>query len=142
MTDAIGQLKNGTVASVVQRATPGNRGPDGLIVWSYRHDVVIGLECILRSRKIEGKKRGAAKYIADNYPDFDRLKRDADNSLAVSIVSWRRLFKEKNVPESEDFQQRQSEFFERHGELSPAEMFELGKQHLALAAELTTRAVF
>jgi hypothetical protein len=26
LTDAIGQLKNGTVASVVQRATPGNRG--------------------------------------------------------------------------------------------------------------------
>jgi hypothetical protein len=118
--------------------------PDGLIVWSYRHDVVIGLECILRSRKIRKikGKDGAAEYIADNYPDFERLKRDADNSLAVSIVSWRRHFKEKNVPESEDFQQRQSEFFERHGDLPPAEMFELGKQHLALAAQLTTRAVF
>jgi hypothetical protein len=140
LMDAIGQLRNGTVADVVRSSRIG-RGPDGLVVWSYRHEVVIGLECILKSGKMKGKK-AAAQHIADNYEPFHRLKRDTNDSLKKSILSWRRYIHDKKVPESEDFQKRQREFFEQHSGLSSAEMYALGEQLLAEAAEHTLKAVF
>jgi hypothetical protein len=142
LADAIGQLKNGTVADVVRPTPAGGRGPDGIVPWSLRHEVVIGLKCILGKMKTKGK---AAKYIADRYPVFDRLKRNPEASLASSILSWRRRIDDGAVPEeAEDILAHERRFFAQYGgeNRSPAEMFALGEQLLAQAAERTTRAVF
>ena len=120
------------------------RGPDGIVPWSLRHEVVIGLECFLTSKKFKTKKK-AAKHIADNYPVFDRLKRDPGESLTTSILSWRRCIDDGDVPEeAEDFLEHERRFFAQHGgeNRSPAEMFALGERLLAQAAERTTKAVF
>lgn len=143
LTDAIGQLRNGTVADVVRHTPAGREGPDGLIVWSLRADVVIGLECILRSGKMK-KLEDAAKHIEKNYPAFNRLKRHPERSLKTSILSWRRRINDGMVPEAEDVLAHQCTFFELHrgDNCSPAEMFALGKRLLAEAAERTPKAVF
>jgi hypothetical protein len=153
LADAIGQLKNGIVADVV-RPTPGvGRGPDGIVVWSLRHEVVKGLELI---RGKMGTIEKAAKYIADNYPgfdrlkrnpkaSFDRLKRNRKASLAKAILSWRRRIYDGDVPEAEvDTLAHHRSFFEQYGSenRSRAEMFALGKRLLDQAAERTTKAVF
>jgi hypothetical protein len=140
LADAIGQLRNGTVADVVRPTPAGGRGPDGTMVWSLRAEVAIGLECILRSQKMN--KKEATEYIASKYPVFNNLKRDPQGSLTKSMLSWRRHINEKKVPESEDFQRHQREFFEQHGNRPPAEMFALGEHLLAQAAERTAKAVF
>src|SRR6516165_3887979 len=65
---------------------------DSQVIWNYRCYVVIGLECIVRSGKM--KLQEAARYIAKEYPVFNRLKRNPSDSLATSIISWRRYFDE------------------------------------------------
>jgi hypothetical protein len=140
LADAIGQLRNGTVADVVRLTRAGGRGPDGIVAWSLRAEVDKGLECILRSGKMKTIEK-AAKYIADNY-DFDRLKRNPSASLATSILSWRRRILAGRVPEAEYVLADRRSFFEEHGNRSPAEMFALGERLLAQAAERTTKAVF
>jgi hypothetical protein len=141
LADAIGQLRNGTVADVVRPTLAGGRGPDGIVVWSLRAEVDKGLECILGKMKTREK---AAKYIADKYPDFNRLKRNPEASLAKSILSWRRRINDGDVPEAEDILAHRRIFFEQYGgdNHSPAEMFALGERLLAQAAERTTKAVF
>jgi hypothetical protein len=142
LADAIGQLKNGTVADVLRRTPAGGRGPDGIMVWSLRAEVDKGLECILGKMKTIEK---AAEYIADNYPVFDRLKRTPKASLARSILSWRRRINDGDVPEeAEDVLAHRRDFFEQHGgeNRSPAEMFALGEELLTQAAERTIKSVF
>jgi hypothetical protein len=153
LADAIGQLQNGTVADVVRPTRGGGRGPDGIVAWSLRYDVFIGLECILRSGKTKTIEK-AAKYIADNYypvfdrlkrnpkASFDRLKRNRKASLAKAILSWRRRINDGKVPEAEDMLAHQRSFFKQHGDSSPAEWFALGERLLAQAADRTTKAVF
>jgi len=144
LAGAIGQLRNGTVADVVRPTPAGGRGPDGIVPWSLRHEVVIGLKCFLISRKFKTQEK-AAKYIADEYPTvFDRLKRDPSASLAKSILSWRRRINDGDVPGAEDMLAHERSFFEQYGgdNRSPAEMFALGERLLAQAAERTTKAVF
>jgi hypothetical protein len=146
LAGAIGQLRNGTVADVLRPAPfGGGRGPDGIVPWSLRHEVVIGLKCFLISRKFKTQEK-AAKYIADKYPTvFDRLKRDPSASLATSILSWRRRIDDGDVPEeAEDLLAHERRFFAQHGgeNRSPAEMFALGEELLAEAAERTTKSVF
>jgi hypothetical protein len=143
LAGAIGELRKGTVADVVRPTPAGGASPDGIMVWSLREDVVIGLECILKS----GKKKTldkAAQYIADKYPVFNQLKRNSTHSLDTSILSWRRYINNGEVPEAETVLARQHSFFERHGgdDCSPAEMFALGEQLLAEVADRTTKAVF
>jgi hypothetical protein len=144
LADVIGQLRNGTVADVLRPAPlGGGRGPDGIMVWSLRHEVVIGLKCILMSGKM--KTIEAAEYIADNYPDFDRLKRFPEASLAKSILAWRRRIDDGDVPEeAEDLLIHERRFFEQHGgeNRSPAEMFALGEELLAQAVERLRKSVF
>jgi len=70
----------------------GGRTYDSQVIWNYRCYVIIGLECILRSGKM--KLQEAARYIAKEYPVFNRLKRNPSHSLATSIISWRRYFNE------------------------------------------------
>jgi hypothetical protein len=142
LADAIEQLRNGTVADVLQHTPVGGRGPDGIVLWGLRHEVVIGLECLLRSRKFKTHEK-TAKYIADEYPVFDRLKRDPSDSLTTSILSWRRRINDGDVPEAEDVLAHQRRFFEQYGgdDRSPNEMFAVGEQLLAQAAERVTKAV-
>jgi hypothetical protein len=139
LADAIGQLKNGTVAEVVRPAEAGGRGPDGIVAWTLRAEVVIGLECILRSRKLRWITE-AARHIARKYPIFNRLKRDHDDDLETAMLSWRRRIRDGKAPASEEIAAHQEKFFEEHND--PAEMFALGEQLLAEAAERTTKAVF
>jgi hypothetical protein len=140
LADAIVQLRNGTVADVVRRKPAGRHGPDGNLRWGMRAEVDKGLECILRSGKMKTIEK-AAKYIAKNYPAFDRLKRKPNASLPTSITSWRRLINDGDVPQAEDILAHRRSFFEQYGDLPPTEMFELAKQLLAQAAERTTKAV-
>jgi hypothetical protein len=141
LAGVIGELRNGAVAQVLRPTPGGGRGPDGIVLWSLRHEVVKALFLISGKMKTTEK---ALKYIADNYPVFDQLKRTPKASLAKSIVSWRRRINKGDVPEAEDMLAHQRRFFEQYGgeNRSPAEMFELGKQLLAEAAERTTKAVF
>ncbi len=140
LEDALRSLRYGTVEALLQPAQGVGRGPDGMVVWSLREDVDIGLECILGKMKTQEK---AAKYIADEYSVFGRLKRNRKDSLASSILSWRRRIKEGKVPEAEAVRAHRRSFFEQYGgdNRSPAEMFALGKRQLALADERTTKAI-
>jgi hypothetical protein len=141
LEDALRSLRYGKV-ELLQPAQGVGRGPDGMVLWSLREDVDIGLECFLISRKFKTKEK-AAKYIADEYPVFDRLKRNPSDSLTTSILSWRRRIKEGKVPEAEAVRAHRRSLFEQYGgdNRSPDEMFALGKQLLAEAAELTTKAI-
>jgi hypothetical protein len=142
LAGALDNLRNGVVAEVLSPTSfGGGRGPDGTVAWSYRFDVVIGLECILRSGKKNTNKE-AAEHIARKYPAFDRLKRDPSDTLSTSVLSWRRQINEGKVPESKYMQAHQHKFFEQHANLPPSEMFALGERLLAEAAERTTKAVF
>ena len=126
-----------TTADGIRRAKAGGDPPDGLALWSRRAMVVEGLECILKSGKMTLKN--AAKYIANNYPVFDRLKRHPDRSLSTSIISWRRAIREgKNIPAIEEILAHQHRVLQG----DPAVMFARGEQLLAEAAEDTTKAAF
>jgi hypothetical protein len=109
------------------------------VAWTLRAEVKIGLECILKSRKLRGKAE-AAKYIATKYPVFKRLKRDPADNLATSIVSWRRRIRDGVVPASEEIAAHEKKFFAKHNDCP--DMFGLGERLLAEAAERTTKAVF
>ena len=137
LAGAIDQLRKGSVADVVRPTPAGGRGPDGIVAWSLRHEVVIGLECILRSQKLDGT--AGAKHIARKYPIFNRLKRNPDDKLATAILSWRRRIHDGEVPASEEIAAHEKKFFEEH---NAPDMFELGERLLAEASERTTKAVF
>jgi hypothetical protein len=141
LAHAIWGLRYGTVAKSVRPAKVGGQGPDGVTVWCLRADVVIGLECILKSQK--KKKRDAAEYIAKKYPIFDRLKRKPGASLTTSILSWRDRINAGKAPESVALPDQHS-FFQQHcsDDLSPTEMFALGEDVLREAAKNTTKAAF
>jgi hypothetical protein len=144
LADAIGNLRNGTVADVVRPTLPGGQ-PDGLVVWSLRNAVVKGLECFVKSGTKFKTRKEAAEYIANKYPVFERLKHSPRDFLPASISSsWRRHINDGDVPEAESFLADQRRFFEQHlgDNRSPAEKFATGEQLLAEAAELTTKAVF
>jgi len=70
----------------------GGRTYDSQAIWVSRAYAVVGLECILRSGKM--KLQDAARYIAKEYPVFNRLKRNPSHCLAKSIISWRRYYNE------------------------------------------------
>ena len=108
---------------------------DSQALWAHRACVVIGLECILRSRK--KKLQEAARYIAKEYPVFNRLKRNPSDSLATSIISWRRYFDEGRG--YEHLRARMEMFYQP---CDPAEMFERAKRALKGAAEETARGAF
>ena len=105
------------------------------VIWNYRCYVVIGLECIVRSGKM--KLQEAARYIAKEYPVFNRLKRNPSDSLATSIISWRRYFDEGRG--YEHLRARMEMFYQP---CDPAEMFERAKRALKGAAEETARGAF
>ena len=105
---------------------------DSEVIWNYRGYVVIGLECILRSGKM--KLRPAAKYIAKEYPVFDRLKRNPSDSLATSIISWRRYF-----DEGKGYEYLRANMDMFYQPCDSAEMFERAKRALRIAAEDTAR---
>jgi hypothetical protein len=139
LAHAIWGLRNGTVATCVRPAKVGGQGPDGATAWLLRADVVIGLECILRSRKM--KKQEAAEYIAKEYAIFNRLKRGPSASLPTSILSWRDRINSGKVSPGIELPD-QSKFFQQHNgdDLSPTEMFGLGEEVLRNAAKVTATA--
>jgi hypothetical protein len=113
---------------------PKTSGPtyDSEVIWNYRCYVVIGLECILRSREM--KLQEAARYIAKKYPVFNRLKRNPSYSLATSIISWRRYFNE-----GKGYEHLRAHMDSFYQPCDSAEMFERAKRALREAAEDTTR---
>jgi hypothetical protein len=133
LADAISGLRNGTVADLVRPSTPYSRPPDGIVPWSYRHEVVIGLECILRSKKKTLKE--AARYIAKKYPALERLKRNAKDNLEGAIRSWRANIRAGKTPIGEAALAHEHRFFEGLGKLSANEMFRRGEQCLAAITE-------
>lgn len=106
---------------------------DSRAIWANRASVVIGLECIHRSRRM--KLQDAARYIARKYPVFDRLKRNPSDSLAKSILSWRRYFDEGKGHEY--LRVSMDKFYQP---CDPAEMFKRGERALKIAAEITAKA--
>jgi hypothetical protein len=42
----------------------------------------------------------AARDIAKDYPEFDRLKRNSGDHLAASIMSWRKMLTEGTVKDT------------------------------------------
>jgi len=117
----------------LRRQKASGRTYDSEVIWNYRCYVVIGLECILRSRKM--KLQDAARYIAKEYPVFGRLKRNPSDSLATSIISWRRYFDEGKGYE---YLRAARDMF--YQPCDSAEMFERAKRALRAAAEDTARA--
>jgi hypothetical protein len=146
LASAIFGLRSGAVANFLRPAAVGGRGPDWPVVWELRKCVVIGLECILRSKKM--KKQEAVDYITRKFPIFNRLKRNSDASLPTSIVSWHRIImndepdhilsRSSSGGEQGDVQTL-DKFFELH-DLSSDEMFARGERALASAAEWTAKA--
>jgi hypothetical protein len=111
----------------------GGRTYDSQAKWNYRSYVVIGLECILKSKKM--KLQEAARYIAKKYPIFNRLKRNPSDCLEKSIIAWRRYFADGTGYE---YLRVASEKF--YQPCDPAEMFERAKRALRAAAENTAKA--
>jgi len=135
LADAISGLRNGTVADLVRPATRFSRPPDGVVPWAYRHEVVIGLECIVRS----GRKKTlqeAAKYISKTYPALGRLKRNQKDDLASAILSWRANIRALKAPNSAEAIAHESAFFEDVGKLSADEMYARGEECLASIAKV------
>jgi hypothetical protein len=132
LASEIEELRYGIVTRALRPAKVGGRGPDGVGTWIFRVDVVIGLECILKSQKM--KKRDAANYIAKKYPVFDQIKRNPDALLASSILSWRDRIKAGKV--SEGLASLRS-FFRQHNsdDLAPGQMFARGEELLAETAK-------
>jgi hypothetical protein len=155
LATAFDQLPLGIVADFFRPAKVGGRGPDGTADWIWRTGVVIGLDYILRSKKMENREK-AAEYIAGNYPIFHRLKRNPRASLSTSILSWQRtilrLIKDnpraslqKSMPtwQQSVLKAIPRGFFEPHDLPSDEmfdEMFARGERVLAKAAEETLKA--
>lgn len=125
-------IHEGTVPFLCPPKVSG-RAYDIRVVWNYRAYVVIGLECILRSGKM--KQIEAVKYIAKNYPDLNRLKRNPSDSLEKSILSWRRYFAEEKGHEY--IRAEMNKFYQP---CDPPEMFNRGERALKRAAEITAQA--
>jgi hypothetical protein len=106
---------------------------DSQALWAHRAYVVIGLECILRSRKM--KLQEAASYIARKYPIFDRLKRNPSASLLKSIISWRRYF-----DEGRGYEYFRAKMPEHYQSRDPTKMFEHGERVLKKAAKIVAQA--
>jgi len=106
---------------------------DSQALWAHRACVVIGLECILRSRK--KKLQEAARYIAKEYPDFNRLKGNPSHSLATSIISWRRYF-----GEGRGYEYFRAKMAEHYQSRDPTKMFEYGESVLKQTAKVVAQA--
>jgi hypothetical protein len=106
---------------------------DSQALWAPRACVVIGLQCILRSEKM--KLREAARYIAKEYPIFDRLKRNPTASLQKSIISWRRYF-----DEGRGYEYFRAKMAEHYQFCDPTKMFEYGEEVLKKTAEIVAEA--
>jgi hypothetical protein len=91
------------------------------------------LECIVRSRKM--RLQAAAKYIAKKYPVFDRLKRNPSDSLAKSIISWRRYYNEGRGHEYV-----REEMAKHYEPRPPDKMFEYAETFLQKAAKVVAQA--
>ena len=113
--------------------TAGGRTYDSQAFWVPRAYAVVGLECILRSGKMN--LRDAAKYIAKKYPVFNRLKRDPSDSLPTSIISWRRYYNE-----GRGYEYVREEMAKHYEPLPPDEMFEYAKAFLQKAAKIVAQA--
>jgi hypothetical protein len=114
-------------------ARASGRTYDSQTIWNNRAYVVIGLECILRSKKM--KLQDAARYIEKKYPVFNRLKRNPSDSLAKSIISWRRYF-----AEGTGYEYARVNMDKFYQPCDPAEMFERAERALKRAAEVTAQA--
>jgi hypothetical protein len=126
-------IKEGSIPFLRPPKASG-RTYDSQVIWNYRFYVVIGLECILRSGKMK-LQDDAARYIAKEYPVFDRLKRNPSDSLAKSIISWRRYL---NEGKGYEYLRASMDMF--YQPCDSAEMFERAKRALRVAAENTARA--
>jgi hypothetical protein len=125
-------IKEGSIPFLRPQKASG-RTYDSQVIWNYRCYVVIGLECILRSEKM--KLQDAARYIAKEYPVFNRLKRNPSDSLATSIISWRRYF-----DEGKGYEYLRATMDMFYQPCDSAEMFERAKRALRSAAEDAARA--
>jgi hypothetical protein len=135
LADAISGLRKGIVADLVRPAIPFSRPPDGVVDWAYRHEVVIGLECIVRSGRKKTLKE-AAKYISKKYPAFERLKRNDKDNLASAILSWRANIRALKAPNSTEAMAHERNFFESLGNISANEMYARGEQCLTSIAKV------
>jgi len=107
---------------------------DSLTLWIPRAYVVVGLECILRSGKM--KLQDAARYIAKEYPVFNRLKRNPSHCLAKSIISWRRYYNE-----GRGYEYVREEMAKHYEPRPPDKMFEYAEAFLQRAAKIVDQAV-
>jgi len=106
---------------------------DSQAFWVPRAYAVVGLECILRSEKMD--MEDGAKYIAKKYPVFNRLKRDPSRSLAKSIISWRRYYNE-----GRGYEYVREEMAKHYEPRPPDEMFEYAETFLQKAAKIVAQA--
>jgi hypothetical protein len=106
---------------------------DSQAFWVNRAYAVVGLECILRSGKMN--MEDGAKYIAKKYPVFNRLKRNPSHSLAKSIISWRRYYNE-----GRGYEYVREEMAKHYEPRPPDKMFEYAKTFLQKAAKVVAQA--
>jgi hypothetical protein len=106
---------------------------DSQAFWVNRAYAVVGLECILRSGKMN--LEDGAKYIAKKYPVFNRLKRNPSHSLAKSIISWRRYYNE-----GRGYEYVREEMAKHYEPRPPDKMFEYAKTFLQKAAKVVAQA--
>ena len=125
-------IKEGSIPFLRSPKASG-RTYDSQALWAHRACVVIGLERILRSRKM--KLQEAASYIARKYPIFDRLKCNPSASLPKSIISWRRYFEEGRGHEY--FRAKMAEHYQSR---DPTKMFEYGERVLKKTAKIVAQA--
>ena len=117
----------------LRRQKASGRTYDSEVIWNYRCYVVIGLGCIVRSGKM--KLQEAARYIAKEYPVFNRLKRNPSRSLATSIISWRRYF-----GEGRGYEYFRAKMAEHYQSRDPTKMFEYGESVLKQTAKVVAQA--
>ena len=125
-------IKEGSIPFLRSPKASG-RTYDSQVIWNYRCYVVIGLECIVRSGKM--KLQEAARYIAKEYPVFNRLKRNPSHSLATSIISWRRYFNGEK-----GYEYLRAKMAEHYQFCDPTKMFEYGEEVLKKTAEIVAQA--
>jgi hypothetical protein len=133
---AIDGLQRGIITDPVRPAAIGGRAPDGLTKSLLRGDVVLGLRCLEKSARMKTLK-DAANYIAKNYPEFNRLKRNSDDDLAGAILSWRASIRDGRTPELEEMRGVDDKYIERLGALSSDDMFAHGERRLMQTAKRT-----
>jgi hypothetical protein len=140
LATAILGLRRGIVTDPVRAAEIGGRSSDGLTAWLLRADIVLGLECLIRSQKFNTLKK-AAQHVAKRFPkEFDRLKRNPGDDLASSILSWRTRINKRKAPGGDNILAYQHRFFEDHGHLSHDEWIAEAERVLAEAARATAVA--